>query len=110
MIFEKKELLINSQRFFNNIFSMSIKFNPNYYIKKKKMIFNDYQDNEILNHINNILDNENKEKSEILTHILLYIFQTKIKMDNDLIQISQYLKIIIKAFEKNDEKIIYYLK
>ena len=28
-------------------------------------------------------------------------------MDNDLIQTSRYLKIIIKALKKNDENIIY---
>ena len=36
MIFKKNELLINSQRFFNNIFSKPIKFNPKYSIEKKR--------------------------------------------------------------------------
>ena len=128
MIIENDILLPNSQRFFSRVFyNRTSQINLDFMKEEREkefIIFNEnLNDEEIMNFLNDCvlykneesikyeLDNNNKfvitnEKRKVLIQILLYVFQTKINInENDLDEYVQIMKYISESiFDNNSEK------
>ena len=111
-IIDDENLLPYSQRFFFLIFSV-FKLKPNKDIykeeNKSKLIFYESSKEETILFIDKIISEENK-KSKILIEILLYYFQSHIKIpEDDIDEYSEILKNINEVIDKNEIEEIKYI-